>query len=53
MSNLGRYSPVNKSYKFIAYQNQAYHLKNMFNASPEVKTNLKHSMSRHSPIINP
>ena len=53
MSNPANYSPYNKSYKFIAYQNQAYHLKNKFNASPEVRTNLKHSMSRHSPIINP
>ena len=54
MSNLANYSPYNKTYKFLLYQNQAYHERNKRNASPLVKTNLRHSMSRFSsPVKNP
>lgn len=47
------YSPYNKTYRYILYQNQAYHMKNKRNASPEVRTNIRHSMSRISPIKDP
>ena len=43
MSNLGRYSPFNRSFQFMHLQNSAYHLKNKQNAKPLVKTNLKRS----------
>ena len=54
MSNLGNYSPYNKTYKFILFQNQAYHERNKRNASPMIRSNLRHSLSRyHSPTKNP
>ena len=53
MSNLANYSPYNKTYKFILFQNQAYHERNKRNISPCVRTNLKHSLSRLSPSRNP
>lgn len=53
MSNLANYSPYNKTYKFILFQNQAYHHKNKIHASPLVRTNLRHSISRYSPTKNP
>lgn len=53
MSNLGNYSPYNKSYKFILLQNQAYHERNKRNVSPCVQTNLRHSLSRQAYRSNP
>ena len=54
MSNLGNYSPYNKTYKFILFQNQAYHERNKCNASPMVRSNLRRSLSRKfSPSKNP
>ncbi len=50
---MSHYSPYNKTYRYILFQNQAYHIKNKRNASPEVRTNLRHSMSRISPIKDP
>lgn len=46
MSNPANYSPYNKTYKFILFQNQAYHQRNKRNISPCVRTNLRHSLSR-------
>lgn len=43
MSNLAHYSPYNKTYKFLLFQNQAYHEKNKHNAKPCVRTNLRYS----------
>jgi len=45
MSNPANYSPYNKTYKFILFQNQAYHERNKRNVSPCVRTNLRHSLS--------
>ena len=53
MSNLANYSPYNKTYKFILFQNQAYHERNKRNISPCVRTNMRHSLSRQSPNRNP
>lgn len=53
MSNHANYSPYNKSYKFILFQNQAYHQRNKRNISPCVRTNLRHSLSRNSYKKNP
>lgn len=54
MSNLGNYSPYNKTYKFILFQNQAYHERNKRNANPCIRTNLQHSLSRkNSSARNP
>ena len=51
MSNLANYSPYNKTYKFLMFQNQAYHTKNKNNAKPCVKTNLRYrpKSSPHNP----
>ena len=40
--NFANYSPYNKSYRFICFQNQAYHEKNKKNASPCVKSNIRY-----------
>lgn len=53
MSNLANYSPYNKTYRFILFQNQAYHERNKRNISPCVRTNMRHSLSRISPNKNP
>jgi hypothetical protein len=50
MSNLGNYSPFNKSYQFIHLQNSAYHHRNKQRAKPVVKTNIRptnRSLSTH------
>ena len=43
MSNLANYSPYNKTYKFMLFQNQAYHEKNKRQAKPCVRTNLRYT----------
>jgi hypothetical protein len=43
MSGLRSYSPFNRSYQFMHFQNSAYHKKNKLTARPLVKTNLKKS----------
>ena len=45
MSNLANYSPYNKTYKFILFQNQAYHEKAKRDMIPVVRTNLKYKRS--------
>lgn len=50
MSNLGNYSPFNRSYQFMHIQNAAYHLKNRQSARSLVKTNL--SLSRRHSLSN-
>lgn len=42
MSNLANYSPYNKTFKFLLFQNQAYHEKNKREAKPHVRTNLRY-----------
>ena len=49
MSDPATYSPYNKTYKFILFQNQAYHERNKRNISPCVRSNLRHSISRNRP----
>jgi hypothetical protein len=46
--NIANYSPYNKSYRFLCFQNKAYHEKNKKNMSPTVKTNLKYFMNSAS-----
>jgi hypothetical protein len=43
MSNLANYSPYNKTYKFIVFQNQAYHEKAKRNSRPVIRTNLRYN----------
>lgn len=43
MSNLANYSPYNKTYKFLLFQNQAYHERNKRTAKPCVRTNLRYA----------
>jgi len=43
MSNLGNYSPFNRSFQFMHIQNTVYHLKNRLSARSLVKTNLSQS----------
>lgn len=45
MSNLANYSPYNKTYKFICFQNQAYHEANKERVKPMVRTNLRRRLS--------
>jgi hypothetical protein len=42
MSNIANYSPHNKSFKFILFQNQAYHDANKKNVKPCVRTNIRY-----------
>lgn len=42
MSNPANYSPYNKTFKFLMFQNQAYHERNKINAKPCVRTNLRY-----------
>ena len=42
MSNLANYSPYNKTYKFLLFQNQAYHERNKSQAKPCIRTNLRY-----------
>ena len=54
MSNLANYSPYNKTYKFLLFQNQAYHERNKKTAKPCVKTNLRYVRPSTSSFeINP
>lgn len=54
MSNPANYSPYNKTYKFILYQNQAYHEKNKRNAKPCVKTNIRYrKVNEKAELFNP
>ena len=54
MSNLANYSPYNKTYKFLLFQNQAYHERNKQTAKPCVKTNLRYVRPSTSQMdINP
>ena len=48
MSNLANYSPYNKTYKFILFQNQAYHEKNKRTAKPCIRSNLRYSSSSNN-----
>jgi hypothetical protein len=48
MANLVPYSPYNKSFKFICFQNKAYHEANKLNMKPVVRTNI-----RRRSLINP
>ena len=48
MSNLGNYSPFNKSYQFIHLQNSAYHHRNKQKVKPVVKTNIRPTLRSHS-----
>jgi hypothetical protein len=45
MSNIGNYSPYNKSFKFICFQNKAYHEANKATMRPVVRTNLRRRVS--------
>lgn len=53
MSNLANYSPYNKTYKFLLFQNQAYHEKNKINAKPCVRTNLRYEKGLSRSYYNP
>ena len=53
MSNLANYSPYNKTYKFIMFQNQAYHEKNKKNAMPCIRSNLRYGPKNTPASSNP
>ena len=57
MSNPANYSPYNKTYKFLLFQNQAYHERNKINAKPCVRTNLRYfkgqNQSQNGSFYNP
>ena len=53
MSNLANYSPYNKTYKFLMFQNQAYHQKNKANVKPCVHTNVRYPKTSHQSRMNP
>ena len=50
MSNLANYSPYNKTFKFVLFQNQAYHEKNKRLAKPCVRTNIRYARPSTSPF---
>ena len=52
MSNLANYSPYNKTYKFLMFQNQAYHEKNKQHSKPCVKTNIRYPKKASNPESN-
>lgn len=53
MSNLANYSPYNKTFKFLMFQNQAYHEKNKRTVKPCVRTNLRYAKSLNNSYNNP
>lgn len=53
MSNLANYSPYNKTFKFLMFQNQAYHERNKRNVKPCVRTNLRYAKSLSQSFQNP
>lgn len=53
MSNLANYSPYNKTYKYLMFQNQAYHERNKINAKPCVRTNVRYGKPKNNSFYNP
>ena len=52
MSNLANYSPYNKTYKFLLFQNQAYHERNKKEAKPCIRSNLRYARPSTSSFVS-